>query len=76
VKVILQLLLHLPQRFKEAVLKVAVASEVDASIETAAEAMSHVNEVLAGKVTLGGNLYNVKADWDKSMHIGHVVFDS
>jgi hypothetical protein len=37
------------------------------SIETAAEAMSHVNEVLAGKLMLGGNIYNVKADWEKRM---------
>ena len=37
------------------------------SIETAAEAMSHVNEELAGKVLLGGKIYNVKADWDNRM---------
>jgi hypothetical protein len=35
------------------------------SIESAAEALLHLNEALAGNVNLGGKIYKVKADWDK-----------
>ncbi len=41
------------------------------SIETAAEALSHVNEALAGNVNLGGKIYKVKADWDKRTRGAH-----